>query len=170
MKVPYSVMLLFLFCQGASAREQQPASVTIANYDSSGRVTIRPRLLIEKFEDGVPIERISVERNAGRYFLIMSGNPRKQARADRTRTASCRTDSIPLTDDGHGGLGLRASPVVINTCKGKNCSQCKYVEDSGCQCLEVGDPFNGNGSGMCEHTQTTTSGFAKLRNPPRQIR
>ena len=147
---------------------QAPASVRIAAYAprARARVTVRRDLLIGRFANGIPVERVSVVQARGGYVLVLSGTRPERERRAHPEAASCHTVSIPLLDDRRGGLSLRLAPVVTNTCTGVNCSQCNYVADSGCECLRTANPFGGNSDGICNHTQTTTSGYAVLRNPP----
>ena len=111
----------------------------------TGEAVMHRTILRDGFADGTRIQDISIDRGEDGYRLIRSGS---------RGNGKHLVESTPLTLATNGALMLRLGGRS-DTCAGNNCSHCPaYDPRTGCgSCLK--------GTGVCEHSVTTTTGFLK---------
>jgi len=94
------------------------------------------RQLVDKFEDGTPVEseEMTNYKNDRTLYLVREGH---------TKKGDCRISRTPV-DLGESGYYVMLMKKSTDTCSGNGCSHCDFASGGGCVCV--------NSTNTCSHT------------------
>jgi hypothetical protein len=148
-------LIIPLVSISAYSQPQKENPVEIASYNQRTKkiTAVHRNLIINRFDDGIAVRQVRVEKQGDRFYLLLEGSNRAVRRLSR----------IALDDDGKGSLTLNRQ-AGTETCTGKSCQNCGFAAGGGCQCNEKSTSTIGQSAGICEHTITRDAARRALKN------